>query len=170
MKAICDLPQRPAARTRTPAATRRCCTLIDIARRKGWKAQLLDYRNSGDTSGDKTRVVGYAAIALTGTDGEKPSPGSNAAQFTPDERRLLLELARKSVGAAATGSGRPEGGRRRAGEAPSPPCLFRHPHRKRQFRGCIGSIFPEESLYEAVIRRAKSAATADPRFPPVPRG
>ena len=36
-------------------------------------------------------------------------------------------------------------------------------------RGCIGSIFPEESLYQAVIRRARSAATEDPRFSPVRR-
>ena len=43
--------------------------LIDIAKRKGWKTQLLDYRNSGDTSGEKAAVVGYAAIAFFGPDG-----------------------------------------------------------------------------------------------------
>jgi len=26
---------------------------------------LLDYRNSGDTAGDKERVVGYTSIAFT---------------------------------------------------------------------------------------------------------
>ena len=31
-------------------------TLMYLAREKGWKAQLLDYRNSGDTSGDKSTV------------------------------------------------------------------------------------------------------------------
>jgi AmmeMemoRadiSam system protein A len=34
-------------------------------------------------------------------------------------------------------------------------------------RGCIGRIFPQESLYQAVIRLAKAAATEDSRFPPV---
>ena len=29
------------------------------------KPQLLDYRNSGDTAGDKSAVVGYAAIAFS---------------------------------------------------------------------------------------------------------
>ena len=38
--------------------------LLIVAKQKGWKAQLLDYRNSGDTAGDKSRVVGYAAIAF----------------------------------------------------------------------------------------------------------
>jgi hypothetical protein len=34
------------------------------ARRHGLKAELLDLRNSGDTAGDKSRVVGYAAFAF----------------------------------------------------------------------------------------------------------
>ena len=37
--------------------------LMHLARLKGWTAHLLDYRNSGDTSGDKSRVVGYGAVA-----------------------------------------------------------------------------------------------------------
>lgn len=37
--------------------------LMRLAQIKGWTARLLDYRNSGDTSGDRRRVVGYAAVA-----------------------------------------------------------------------------------------------------------
>ncbi len=37
--------------------------LMRLAQIKGWTPRLLDYRNSGDTSGDKRRVVGYAAVA-----------------------------------------------------------------------------------------------------------
>jgi AmmeMemoRadiSam system protein B len=33
------------------------------ARRRGLRPQLLDYRNSGDTAGDRSAVVGYAAVA-----------------------------------------------------------------------------------------------------------
>lgn len=39
--------------------------LLHLAHDLKWKAELLDYRNSGDTAGDKNRVVGYAAIAFT---------------------------------------------------------------------------------------------------------
>ena len=39
-------------------------TLMQIARERGWNAKLLDYRNSGDTSGDKFRVVGYGCYAF----------------------------------------------------------------------------------------------------------
>lgn len=35
------------------------------ARRRDLKPELLDLRNSGDTAGDKSRVVGYAAFAYT---------------------------------------------------------------------------------------------------------
>ncbi|HSN76004.1 MAG TPA: AmmeMemoRadiSam system protein B [Anaerolineae bacterium] len=37
--------------------------LMRLAELQGWTPHLLDYRNSGDTSGDKRRVVGYAAVA-----------------------------------------------------------------------------------------------------------
>lgn len=35
-----------------------------LARRHGLRARLLDLRNSGDTAGDRQRVVGYGAIAF----------------------------------------------------------------------------------------------------------
>ncbi len=38
--------------------------LLSIASKHHLKAQLLDYRNSGDTAGDKEKVVGYASIAF----------------------------------------------------------------------------------------------------------
>ncbi len=40
-------------------------TLMFIAQALGWTPHLLDYRNSGDTAGDKRQVVGYTAIAYT---------------------------------------------------------------------------------------------------------
>lgn len=40
-------------------------TLMLLAETLGWTPHLLDYRNSGDTAGDKRQVVGYAAIAYT---------------------------------------------------------------------------------------------------------
>jgi AmmeMemoRadiSam system protein B len=35
--------------------------LLQSARQHGWQARILDLRNSGDTSGDKSQVVGYGA-------------------------------------------------------------------------------------------------------------
>jgi AmmeMemoRadiSam system protein B len=38
--------------------------LLLAARRRGLEARLLDLRNSGDTAGDKSRVVGYGAFSF----------------------------------------------------------------------------------------------------------
>jgi AmmeMemoRadiSam system protein B len=42
--------------------------LIKTALQRGLKPVLLDLRNSGDTAGDKSRVVGYASFAFTEPD------------------------------------------------------------------------------------------------------
>jgi MEMO1 family protein len=39
---------------------------MDLARRRAWRIRLLDLRNSGDTAGDRLRVVGYGAFAMSG--------------------------------------------------------------------------------------------------------
>lgn len=39
-------------------------TAMHIAKSKKWKVKVLNYRNSGDTAGPKSNVVGYAAIAF----------------------------------------------------------------------------------------------------------
>jgi hypothetical protein len=39
--------------------------LLVLARLKNWRPHLLHYANSGDTAGDRNRVVGYGAIAFT---------------------------------------------------------------------------------------------------------
>ena len=44
-----------------------CCPIngmLKVAQRRGMEVQTLDVRNSGDTSGDKKRVVGYGAFAI----------------------------------------------------------------------------------------------------------
>ncbi|MFA6530149.1 MAG: AmmeMemoRadiSam system protein B [Candidatus Micrarchaeia archaeon] len=38
--------------------------LMHIAKKHKWKGKFLDYKNSGDTAGDKIRVVGYGAYAF----------------------------------------------------------------------------------------------------------
>ncbi|NOZ50949.1 MAG: AmmeMemoRadiSam system protein B [Chloroflexi bacterium] len=55
-----DAVQRGEACGRIPILV-----LMHLALQLDWQPHLLDYRNSGDTAGDKRRVVGYAAIAYT---------------------------------------------------------------------------------------------------------
>ena len=161
--------------------------LMHLARLKGWTPQLLDYRNSGDTSGDKSReVVGYAAIAFDGPTPKggqvsspsaqsaatvpelKPAAGKSAAPFTADERKFLLELARKTLKSVTAGGGLPKP---KADAVPSrlkeAKGCFVTLTEGGQLRGCIGNILPAGPLYEAVMDNAQSAALRDSRFPPV---
>jgi AmmeMemoRadiSam system protein B len=39
-------------------------TILAMARVCGWRSRLVEYRNSGDTAGDKSAVVGYASIGF----------------------------------------------------------------------------------------------------------
>jgi AmmeMemoRadiSam system protein B/AmmeMemoRadiSam system protein A len=171
VKAICDLDvqrmQEQEACGKGPILA-----LMHLARSKGWKTRLLDCRNSGDTSGEKSRVVGYAAIAFYSDDQAKPSPpvpSRSADIYRQDERKLLLELARSSLSAAAGEEKLPA---RLASIAKDPNlwqprACFVTLTIDGQLRGYIGSLAPEEPLAEAVVRRARSAALEDPRFPPV---
>ena len=134
--------------------------LMLYARRHGRRLRLLDLRNSGDTAGDKRRVVGYAAFAL-----DAPNP---QARYTRREGDSLLDIARRSVRHGL------EQGR------PLPVNVEEHPPYLRedracfvtltlggQLRGCIGSLVPRRPLVEDVAENAFAAAFRDPRFPPL---
>jgi AmmeMemoRadiSam system protein B len=58
--------------------------LLECARRRGLTPALLDLRNSGDTAGDRSRVVGYASFAFVGPTG--PSQGTDCAPSGGSER------------------------------------------------------------------------------------
>jgi AmmeMemoRadiSam system protein A len=143
--------------------------LMHLAKLKHWKPKLLDLCNSGDRTGDHERVVGYAAIAFYE---EEPAaaPIAPAAEreFQPNQRQLLLRLARDSVTRAVRGQEPPQAG---AAEITHPldeaRACFVTLREGGQLRGCIGSILPQEPLYQAVVHRAADAALKDPRFVPV---
>jgi hypothetical protein len=132
-----------------------------LARAKGWKPQLLDYRNSGDTAGDKSAVVGYSAIAFY-----DPAPQNYEAK----ERKVLLDLARGMLTRVATNAGAAGPGVNTNDLSPklseSKGCFVTLTE-KGELRGCIGYILPQEALYQAVVDNARNAATRDPRFQPV---
>lgn len=136
-------------------------TLLHIAKQQGWQARLLDYRNSGDTAGDKARVVGYAAIAFY-------APAAATETFTNEERRFLLDVARQSVReAAATGRQRPVSADGLAAKLTATRGCFVTLTQGGRLRGCIGHIQPMMPLYQAIIDNARNAAIRDPRFLPV---
>ncbi|MGC8990509.1 MAG: AmmeMemoRadiSam system protein A, partial [Verrucomicrobiia bacterium] len=133
--------------------------LMHIARQKGWTAQMLDYRNSGDTAGDKSGVVGYSAIAFT---------APSEAQYTKEERKALLNLARKCLTEVVTHDRLPDA---KASDF-TPRCseekgCFVTLTKNGVLRGCIGNIMPNGPLWKSVMENARNAAIRDYRFPPV---
>jgi AmmeMemoRadiSam system protein A len=125
-----------------------------IAEMRGAGLELLSYANSGDTSGDRSRVVGYAAIAVVQPEwlGER-------------QRDELLSLARRTVEAHVRG--------KRLPPLPRDPALkgdgaaFVTLKKDGMLRGCIGQLVATGPLDATVQRMAVSAASSDPRFSPV---
>jgi AmmeMemoRadiSam system protein B/AmmeMemoRadiSam system protein A len=143
-------------------------TLMRVAQQRGWKPVLLDYRNSGDTSGDKSSVVGYAAIAFYAPESAPAEKPKAAATLTPDERRYLLALARQTVRDVAGGGPVPEIPAREVNaELAQPKACFVTLTKRGELRGCIGHLSAIMPLYRAVIDNARNAALRDPRFPSV---
>jgi len=129
------------------------------------KAEVLRYANSGDVTGDKSRVVGYSADLLV-----KSAPGTAAAapfSLTDREKGELLALARKSVEYMI---------QKQEPYAPPPPAsetlnreygAFTTLTEGGALRGCIGYTSPTKPLYITVRDTATLAALRDPRFAPV---
>jgi AmmeMemoRadiSam system protein A len=98
-----------------------------------------------------------------------PEPGvREGPQYTPEERRFLLNLARKTVQEVVTSQRLSEiDGSGLSSNLTEPKGCFVTLNKKGQLRGCIGHIFPQEPLYKAVMDNARSAAVQDYRFDPV---
>jgi AmmeMemoRadiSam system protein A len=145
-------------------------TLMYIAKSRGWTPHLVDLRNSGDTYGDKSRVVGYSAIVWTAPARSGNLPTNTAAQapLSDSGRALLLRIAHEAV--EQTAHDRPL----TAPAISSIPAELREPRacfvtlqEKGELRGCIGTLVAEKPLYQAVAVAASEAASHDTRFSPV---
>jgi AmmeMemoRadiSam system protein B/AmmeMemoRadiSam system protein A len=129
------------------------------ARARGLEPELLDLRNSGDTAGDRDRVVGYASIAFW-------PPGEQSYDET--HGRELLGVARDAL-TSALGNGAESENAAQAAWLRAPRASFVTLTAAGALRGCIGTLFPRRPLGEDVAANALSAALHDPRFPAVAR-
>jgi len=84
----------------------------------------------------------------------------------PDQPHKLVELARKAIEAYL--SGRPLQPDAIPDIGGEPAGTFVSLKKEGQLRGCIGTIYPvQPTLGQEISENAVSAATRDPRFPPV---
>jgi AmmeMemoRadiSam system protein A len=131
--------------------------LLNYAKELGLKPQILNYANSGDVTGDKSKVVGYVSVIFLKGEEEMLSQA---------QKKRLLEIARQSISDyLSTG--------KRTDFKESDPALnakngaFVTLHKGGNLRGCIGSFTSSEPLYQVIAKMAIESATEDPRFSPL---
>ncbi len=129
------------------------------------QAVVLKYANSGDITGDHSRVVGYSAdVFLKGPSGKTVEP-----QFSLNghEKNELLALARKSVEYAVREK-KPYEPTASASEVLNQERgAFVTLRKSGELRGCIGYTSAAKPLFMTVRDTATFAALRDTRFQPV---
>lgn len=92
-------------------------------------------------------------------------PSSQVAEFSQEERIVLLRLAHHSISSALQSL-------ELSLDPPTPHLaeprgVFTSLHLHGELRGCVGYVLPTSPVYRAVAETARAAAFADNRFQPV---
>ena len=127
--------------------------LLAVARRRGLRIERVAQCNSGDTAGDKSRVVGYASFVLY-------EPDAEANDLGP----ALLVRARNAIAARLK---QPTQAEATHPALALPGATFVTLTQNGALRGCIGSLQAHRPLDQDVRANAVAAAFNDPRFPPL---
>ena len=132
------------------------CVSLFLARKMGWRGpSLIRYANSGDVTGDRRSVVGYAAMAFTRSRGLKI-----------EDQKAILDYARAALKAKLQNKPQPK-----LSVASSvldeKRGIFVTLKENGRLRGCIGQILGQKPLRESIREMTLAAAFEDPRFPPV---
>jgi len=135
---------------------------------EGMDVRKILYQNSGDVTGDSSRVVGYWAIGFI----RKQTDTSNTLpmdfQIREEEKRSLLRIARKTLRRFVREKKVPG-----VDEDPITDQLKVHTgafvtlYKDGELRGCVGRFNPNMPLYQVVRDMAVAACSEDMRFSPV---
>ncbi|MEA2020699.1 MAG: AmmeMemoRadiSam system protein B [Patescibacteria group bacterium] len=131
--------------------------------------RLLKYANSGDVSGERRKVVGYAAIGFFEEKGENTSRKETTNDplcLNTVQKKQLLSIARETLESVVNTGNKPlfevedslleqELG------------VFVTLKKNNQLRGCMGIFEPNKPLWNVVQDQTEVSALKDPRFPPV---
>ncbi|MGL4860413.1 MAG: AmmeMemoRadiSam system protein B, partial [Enterobacteriaceae bacterium] len=131
--------------------------LLWLAQEIGLEGKLLDLRNSGDTAGDKQRVVGYSAWHFFPLQHYQTAYGPVLLQLARDAIRFYLQqrqLPQVNFSAFAPILQRPG-------------ATFVTLTQNGELRGCIGSLEAGQPLLTDIAHNACRAAFHDRRFAPI---
>ena len=164
-------PEKLMQRQNSSCGRAPIAVILHLARAQKWQPRLLNYTNSGDTAGDRARVVGYSAVAFYETShirGGIPMENCNH----PEQGGVLLDHARRTI---TEKLGRDMNGEATASleEKLQDRCYDKKSGTfvtltlNGQLRGCIGNMSSTLNLRDGVRQNAISAAFHDPRFSPL---
>ena len=135
------------------------------------KSKVLKYLNSGDVTGDRGRVVGYAAGVFYKTAGGKEKMKDEKKVgvdlgLNEEEKKTLHHIAKTVIENKTRGKPVPDF------KIESPILkenrgAFVTIQKRGQLRGCIGYIEGHGPLHKTIEKMAEAAAFNDPRFTPV---
>jgi hypothetical protein len=129
------------------------------------KAEVLKYANSGDVTGDHSRVVGYSAdVFVKAHDGKA---AETPFSLSDKEKSELLALARKSAEYAVTEEKAYEPTASASETLNQERGAFVTLRESGALRGCVGYTSAIKPLYMTVRDTATLAALQDRRFRPV---
>jgi hypothetical protein len=135
------------------------------------RGKVLKYLNSGDVTGDRSRVVGYGAgVFYKTTGGEEKMKDEKKVGvdlgLNQEEKKTLHHIVRTVVENKAIGKAVPEF-KIESSILKENRGAFVTIHKKGQLRGCIGYIEGHGPLHKTIEDMAEAAAFRDPRFSPV---
>ena len=127
------------------------------AKQKGLtEVDVLHYANSGDVSGDKDRVVGYASIIVYGNDDKEGKLIADKGNidgvkaFMPEHKKRLMDIARRTVETYVK-TGKKLDVKESDARLLEEEGAFVTIHKKSYLRGCIGNIIGQKPLYLTVL-------------------
>jgi AmmeMemoRadiSam system protein B/AmmeMemoRadiSam system protein A len=150
-----------------PNMATRCCghtsiyTLLNMTQgASDVKYNHILYENSGDTQyGDKNRVVGYHAFAISKTS------KSSKFELTLNDKNELLAIARKTLEKYISSNELPEFNTADLSENIRSECgAFVSLYKNHELIGCIGRFVANEPLWNIVQQMVVASATMDSRF------
>lgn len=145
--------------------------LKTLAGRKDLEGKLLKYARSGDATGEYDGSVSYVSLVISQKGVKTVTGAADEKYLSRDEEKTLLRLARQTVKLYLNERKVLDPGKdpeyTLTDKLKADGAAFVTLTKEGQLRGCIGHLVGIESLYKSVIHNAVSAATEDPRFPPM---
>jgi len=141
--------------------------LLLLARERGLQLEQVDLRNSGDTAGDHSRVVGYGAWVINEQAPGQDQSGDQEPVYSLAERQQLLLAARTGITHKLKTQqiiDADELSSRWPASFHQTRATFITLNKQGSLRGCIGSLVGHRPLIDDVIHNGISAAFSDPRF------